>query len=244
VKAPLKASHPRWFVYRPRAYGPPLTTPVVAASMFHVSPTPTQRAYLDFIRRYVDLHKRAPAEHEMQAFFMVTPPTVHQMVVTLTTKGFVTREPGQARSIRLVEALPVADDEDDGLASRPPDEITEPLDPEIAPLIEALRAGRRIVTKGSCWGHGRKPAYVGPSRRGGRGAPRVRRAIEPRGPARQEGGDLRCSPELERGGRDRLRVRHLPRLDHALVEDRGDRPRTFALGRPARDDREELLGSS
>jgi hypothetical protein len=65
-------------------------------------PTPTQQAYIDFIRKYVDLHRRSPAEAEMQAFFGVTPPTVHQMVVTLTEKGFISREPGKPRSICLV----------------------------------------------------------------------------------------------------------------------------------------------
>jgi hypothetical protein len=39
-------------------------------------------------------------------------------------------------------------------------EITEPLDPEIAPLVEALRVDSRVVTKASCWGHGKKPAYI------------------------------------------------------------------------------------
>ena len=55
--------------------------------MLDVTPTPKQRAYLDFIRKYVEVHRRAPAEHEMQAFFGTTPPSVHQMVVTLTMKG-------------------------------------------------------------------------------------------------------------------------------------------------------------
>jgi repressor LexA len=67
-----------------------------------MNPTPKQRAYLDFIRKYVELHRRAPSEHEMQAFFKVSPPAVHQMIVTLEKKGFIAREPGKARSIRLV----------------------------------------------------------------------------------------------------------------------------------------------
>jgi hypothetical protein len=74
-----------------------------AARTTNPKPTPTQLAYLDFIRKYVELHKRAPAEHEMQAFFGTTPPSVHQMVVTLERKGFIEREHGKARSIRLVE---------------------------------------------------------------------------------------------------------------------------------------------
>ena len=39
----------------------------------------------------------------------VTPPTVHQMVLTLERRGFIQRIPGQARSITLIvppESLP------------------------------------------------------------------------------------------------------------------------------------------
>jgi len=138
-----------------------LTTAVVAASMPGVNPTPKQHAYLDFIRKYAELHGTAPAEHEMQAFFGTTPPAVHRMVVALTENGLITRQPRVARSIRLVEDAVVEDGGwDDYVPSRPPDEITEPLDRPIAPVVDALRADARILTKGSCWGHGKKPAYI------------------------------------------------------------------------------------
>jgi DNA-binding MarR family transcriptional regulator len=45
----------------------------------------------------------------MQRYFRVSPPTVHQMVLTLEKRGFITREPGKARSIRVLllpEELP------------------------------------------------------------------------------------------------------------------------------------------
>lgn len=45
----------------------------------------------------------------MQRFFQVTPPSVHQMVLTLERRGFIQRIPGQARSITLIvppESLP------------------------------------------------------------------------------------------------------------------------------------------
>ena len=48
----------------------------------------------------------------MQIYFQVTPPSVHQMVLTLEAKGFIARVPGQARSIRLLirpEDLPPLD---------------------------------------------------------------------------------------------------------------------------------------
>lgn len=125
-------------------------------------PTPKQRAYLDFIRDHIALHRVAPAEHEMQAFFGVSPPAVHRMIVALTEKGLITREAGRARSIHVVEDVrrheprAVAD----WRPTRPPDDITAPLDADMVGLVEALRADTRVITKGSCSGHGKKPAYI------------------------------------------------------------------------------------
>jgi Mn-dependent DtxR family transcriptional regulator len=45
----------------------------------------------------------------MQRYFKVTPPSVHQMVVTLEANGYIERVPGRGRSIRLMippEELP------------------------------------------------------------------------------------------------------------------------------------------
>jgi repressor LexA len=50
----------------------------------------------------MEIHGRAPAEAELQAYFRVSPPSVHQMVLTLQTRGLITREPGRPRSIRLL----------------------------------------------------------------------------------------------------------------------------------------------
>ena len=63
--------------------------------------TPKQAQYLAFIYYYTKIHGRAPAEADLQRFFRVTPPVVHQMIKTLATRGFIDREPGTARSIRL-----------------------------------------------------------------------------------------------------------------------------------------------
>ncbi len=71
--------------------------------------TAKQGQYLAFIYYYTKLNDRAPAERDMQGYFQVTPPTVHQMVVTLTERGLISREPGQPRSIQLLlppEQLP------------------------------------------------------------------------------------------------------------------------------------------
>ncbi len=67
-------------------------------------PTAKQGQYLAFIFYYTKIHKCAPAEADMQQYFRVTPPSVHQMVLTLEANGFIERIPGKARSIRLLIA--------------------------------------------------------------------------------------------------------------------------------------------
>jgi DNA-binding MarR family transcriptional regulator len=72
--------------------------------------TPKQGQYLAFIYAYTRLHRRPPAEIDMQQFFGVTPPSVHQMVLTLERTGLITRQPGVPRSIKLLvdaQDLPV-----------------------------------------------------------------------------------------------------------------------------------------
>ncbi len=64
--------------------------------------TPTQGQYLAFIHLYRRLHRRPPAEADMQQYFRVSPPSVHQMVLTLERAGFIKRHPRTARSIELL----------------------------------------------------------------------------------------------------------------------------------------------
>ena len=64
--------------------------------------TPKQGQYLAFIHLYMRLHRRPPAETDMQQYFRVSPPSVHQMVLTLERRGFIRRQPGTARSIELL----------------------------------------------------------------------------------------------------------------------------------------------
>ena len=71
--------------------------------------TRRQGQFLAFIYYYTKVNGRPPAEADMQRYFQVSPPTVHQMVVTLERRGFIARVPGQGRSIRLLlprEELP------------------------------------------------------------------------------------------------------------------------------------------
>ena len=64
--------------------------------------TDKQGQYLAFIFYYTKIHECAPAEVDMQQFFKVSPPSVHQMILTLDKSGFIERVPGQRRSIRLL----------------------------------------------------------------------------------------------------------------------------------------------
>ena len=72
--------------------------------------TERQGQYLAVIHARTRVHGRPPAEADMQRYFRVSPPSVHQMVLTLERAGLIRRKPGLARSIEvLVEAerLPV-----------------------------------------------------------------------------------------------------------------------------------------
>jgi Mn-dependent DtxR family transcriptional regulator len=64
--------------------------------------TEKQGQYLAFVYYQTKVNGRPPAEADMQRYFRVTPPSVHQMVVTLEANAFVERIPGQGRSIRLL----------------------------------------------------------------------------------------------------------------------------------------------
>jgi DNA-binding MarR family transcriptional regulator len=72
--------------------------------------TPRQGQYLAFIYAYTRVLGRPPAEAELQRHFRVSPPSVHQMMLTLERAGLIRRQPGVARSIEVLiapENLPV-----------------------------------------------------------------------------------------------------------------------------------------
>ena len=72
--------------------------------------TEKQGQYLAFIYNYSKIHGCAPSEADLQSYFRVTPPTVHQMILKLEEKRLISRVPGQPRSIRLLippEQLPI-----------------------------------------------------------------------------------------------------------------------------------------
>jgi hypothetical protein len=75
--------------------------------------TEKQGQYLAFIYNYSVIHGEPPAEADMQSFFGVSPPTVHQMVLKLEELGFISRVPREARTIQVLvapEKLPILRD--------------------------------------------------------------------------------------------------------------------------------------
>ena len=66
--------------------------------------TEKQGQYLAFIYTYSHMFRRPPAETDMQRHFQVSPPSVHQMIVTLERNGLIGRQPGVPRSIEILVA--------------------------------------------------------------------------------------------------------------------------------------------
>jgi len=64
--------------------------------------TPRQGQYLAFIHAYTLVNGQPPAHADIQRFFRLTPPTVHQMLLTLEKQGLISRQPGRPRSIAVL----------------------------------------------------------------------------------------------------------------------------------------------
>jgi DNA-binding MarR family transcriptional regulator len=63
--------------------------------------TPKQGQYLSFIYYYDKLNRVAPSEADFARYFQVSAPAIHQMIVRLEAAGWISRTPGQGRSIKL-----------------------------------------------------------------------------------------------------------------------------------------------
>jgi hypothetical protein len=79
------------------SHGPGECHPISAPSF-----TAKQGQYLAFIYAYTQIMGRPPAEADLQRHFRVTPPSVHQMILTLERAGLIRRQPGVARSITVL----------------------------------------------------------------------------------------------------------------------------------------------
>lgn len=64
-------------------------------------PTKRQLEYLAFISKYIHRFGRTPAESDIERHFLVTAPSVNQMMQMLERRGFITRQAGVPRSTRL-----------------------------------------------------------------------------------------------------------------------------------------------
>ena len=77
--------------------------------------TAKQGQYLAYLYLYRKLHRQSPAESEIAEYFSVSPPSVHQMIITLAENGLITREHGVPRSVRVTvprDEIPPLDDDD------------------------------------------------------------------------------------------------------------------------------------
>lgn len=64
-------------------------------------PTKRQLEYLAFISKYIHRFGRAPAEADIERHFLVSAPSVNQMMQMLERRGFITRQAGVPRSTRI-----------------------------------------------------------------------------------------------------------------------------------------------
>src|SRR5262245_44000533 len=80
---------------------------MAAVSRSRKSFTARQGQYLAYIHLHTRLHRRPPAETDMEEYFRVSPPSVHQMVLTLERAGFIRRQPNTpaASNCSLIPAI-------------------------------------------------------------------------------------------------------------------------------------------
>ena len=64
--------------------------------------TAKQGQYLAFIYNYTKMYRQAPAESDLERYFQVSAPSIHESIRTLERNGFIEKTPGKARSIRLM----------------------------------------------------------------------------------------------------------------------------------------------
>lgn len=63
--------------------------------------TEKQGQYLAFIFYYTKINGIPPAQIDLQRYFAVTPPTIHQMILQLEKKGLISRIANTPRSLKL-----------------------------------------------------------------------------------------------------------------------------------------------
>ena len=132
--------------------------------------TTKQGQYLAFIHAYTLVLGRPPAEADIQRFFRVSPPSVHQMIVSLEKAGLIARQPHVPRSIavlvdrkHLPELLPSRDQPVRTAVPKEPGTI-DSMKPHLSPgsraspvarchceRSEAISRRVRILLAGDCF---------------------------------------------------------------------------------------------
>jgi Mn-dependent DtxR family transcriptional regulator len=64
--------------------------------------TGKQGQYLAFIYYFTKVNGVPPAEADVQRYFQVSPPSIHQMIVNLERKGLISKMPRQGRTIKVL----------------------------------------------------------------------------------------------------------------------------------------------
>jgi DNA-binding MarR family transcriptional regulator len=72
-----------------------------ARTIASTQPTKRQFEYLTFIAKYIARFGRSPAESDIERHFLVSAPSVNQMMQMLERRGFIARQQGVPRSVRI-----------------------------------------------------------------------------------------------------------------------------------------------
>ncbi|MGC2205873.1 MAG: MarR family transcriptional regulator [Thermoplasmata archaeon] len=66
------------------------------------TPTHAQGQYLAYIYWYTKVHRRPPSENEIAEFLAVRGPSAHRMILGLENRGYLSRTPGQPRTLKVL----------------------------------------------------------------------------------------------------------------------------------------------
>ena len=103
--------------------------------------TDKQGQYLAFIHAYSRIFRQPPAEADMQRHFQVSPPSVHQMVLTLERAGLLILADPRRRAQRS------------RFRSSP---RTSQSSVELQPVKTSVRGTSRLLKKSAAWGRNRE----------------------------------------------------------------------------------------
>lgn len=64
--------------------------------------TEKQGRYLAFIYYYTKVNGHPPAQADIQKYFKVSPPTIHNMIVKLESSELISRKARESRSLKVL----------------------------------------------------------------------------------------------------------------------------------------------